>query len=229
MNTKHEISFKDYLNIMDLEKSKYLLMSKFRLCEKIFNDSKIFPTFQMLISLYDSLYDMLNNREKIFLKEYTDKLNEEDDERKKLTLNQDIEKTFELMEWSVPFIKEILELGRTIYDFVDENIQIESIGINSTFNQEGYIVIPDNKNMMFHIIKYEKTLHKCLKTMEVDQYKWNIIVVPKSYLKNYILSNDMINQIVYYFNTELTFPYTETILPISKRKFINFLESKTIH
>jgi hypothetical protein len=217
-----DISIKDYTNITDLEKSKYLLLSKLKECEKYFNDSKIYPTFYKLIAFYDSIYDLLSNREKIYNREYGD-----DEEANKLAgYNEDIEKTFTLMEWSIPHIVEVIESGRTLYDFVEDNLNIESIGINSSHNLQGYIIVPDNRNKTLHIIKYEQNLHNCLKSKEVGNYKWNMIVIPKSVLKNYIIAEDIMNQIIYYMDTELTFPYSETILPVAKRKFLHYLQSR---
>jgi hypothetical protein len=219
------ITLRDFTNIVDAESSKYYLMSKFKEYEKQFDQSKVFPSFQTMINLQQAITGMLLKREEIFNREYKDKLNEEDELNKQKNINEDLEKTFQLMEWALPYINQILETGKAIYEFVEENIRIESIGISSEHNKDGYIIIPDNENRIIRIIKYENTLHNCLKTREIDNIKWNIIIIPKDYLKNHLLANDILNQIIYYLDTELNFPYRETIYPVAKRKFINFLEA----
>ena len=82
---------------------------------------------------------------------------------------------------------------------------------------------------MLKIIKYEKNLYKILKTKEVGNYEFNIILIPKNVVRNYIISDDILNQIIYYLDTELSFPFSQTILPVAKRKFLNFLESRSIN
>jgi len=220
-----EITIRDFTSVTDLEKSKYILLNKFKLCEMELNQSRLYPTYQMLINIYIQLVDIMNNHNKIFNKEYTDAISEEEMEEKHKLVNGELEKSFELMHWAFAHINKTLETGRAIYDFVDESINIESIGIISEHNKEGYFVLPDNRSRILRIIKYERNLYKILKTKEVGNYEWNIIVIPKEVLRNYIISDDILNQIIYYLDTELSFPYIETILPVAKRKFLNFLEN----
>ena len=219
-----EITLKDFTSVSDIEKSKYLLLNKLKFCEKELNESKLYPTYQMLINVYQQLVDVLENHSLIYNREYTDILNETDEAEKQKLVNSGLEQSFELMHWAFKYISKSLETGRAIYDFVNDNINIESIGIKSDYNQEGYFVIPDNTERLLRIIKYQKNLHKILKTREVGNFQLNIVVIPNESIKNHIIADDILNQIVYYLETELTFPFRETILPIAKRKFLNYLE-----
>ena len=223
-----EITIRDFTSVTDLEKSKYLLLNKFKLCEMEFNHSRLYPTYQMLINIYQQLVDILNNHNRIFNKEYTDAISEEEMEEKHKLVNNELEKSFELMHWAFAHLNKTLETGRIIYDFVNENIDIQSIGILSEHNKEGYLVLPDNRSRILRIIKYERNLYKILKTKEVGNYECSIIIVPKEVVRNQIISDDFLNQIIYYLDTELSFPYIETILPVAKRKFLNFLENNQI-
>jgi hypothetical protein len=219
-----EITIRDFTSVADLEKSKYILLNKFQYCERELNESRLYPTYQMLINVYEQLVGIMNNHNKIFGKEYTDAITEQEMEEKHKLINAEIEKSFELMHWAFAHLNKTLETGRAIYDFVDENIIIESIGIKSEYNKEGYIVIPDNSGRMMRVIKYEKNLYKILKTKEVNNFELSIIVIPKEVIRNNIIAGDILNQIIYYLDTELSFSYKHTILPVAKRKFLNFLE-----
>jgi hypothetical protein len=223
-----EITIGDFTSVSDVEKSRYQLLNKLKYCEMEFNQSRLYPTYQMLINIYRQLADIISRHNKIFNKEYTDALNEEEMADKQKLINDEIEKSFELMHWAFSHINKNLETGRAIYDFVDESINIESIGIDTRYNKEGYFVVPDNRGRMLKIIKYERNLYKILKTREVGNYEFNIILIPKNIVRNYIISDDILNQIIYYLDTELSFPFSQTILPVAKRKFLNFLESRLI-
>lgn len=220
-----EITIRDFTSVTDLEKSKYLLLNKFKYCERELNESRLYPTYQMLINIYQQLADIMNNHNKIFGKEYTDAITEEEMAEKHRLINSEIEKSFELMHWAFAHLNKTLETGRAIYDFVDENINIESIGIKSEHNKQGYFLIPDLRSRIMRLIKYEKNLYKVLKTREVGNYELNIIVIPNEIIKNRIISDDILNQIIYLLDTGLDFPYSETILPVAKRKFLNYLEA----
>jgi hypothetical protein len=219
-----EITIRDFTSADDLEKSKYLLLNKFKYCEKELNESRLYPTYQMLINLYQQLVDIMNKHQKIFGKEYTDVISEQEMEEKHKLINTELEKSFELMHWAFAHLNKTLETGRAIYDFVDESINIESIGLTTAYNKEGYFVIPDNHQRLIRIIKYEKNLYKILKTKEVDTRKLSLVVIPREILRNSIIAEDIFNQIIYYLDTELSFPYFETILPVAKRKFLSYLE-----
>lgn len=219
------ITLKDFTSVTDLEQSRYYLLGKMKICQQNFNETKVFPEFQNLITLYETINSILENRHGIFQKEYTDKLDSGHDIEKQKQINNEIEMQFRLMEWALPYLSDLLEQGKYIYDFVDENINIESIGINSKHNSDGYMIIPDNKEKVFRIFRYNRSLHKMLKTREVDNYSWNVIIIPREFLRNYLLLNDILNQIIYLLDTELSFPYNETISPIARRKFLKFLES----
>jgi hypothetical protein len=219
-----ELSLKDFTSVTDVEKSRYLIMNKLKYYEKELNETKLYPAFQILIDVHHQMVDILEKHSMIYNRRFPD--NTGDDEHgSKQDLNGDLEKSFELMQWAIERICKTLDTGIAIYDFVNENIKIESIGINSEHNQEGYFLIPDNREKLLKLIKYEKFLYRILKTKEVGNVQLNIIVIPKESLKNLINAEDILNQVIYYLNTELTFPFNETIMPVAKRKFLGYLEN----
>lgn len=223
-NNNIAISLRDFTDVTDPERSRYLLLNKFKFCQKELNETRLYPTYQMLINLYSQLTDIMTNHNRIFNKEYTDAITEQESEEKHMLINNDIEKSFELMHWSLAHLNRLLENGKAIYDFVDESITIESIGIYSKYNTDGYFILPDNRERVLRILKYSRNLYKILKTKEVANRRMTLITIPNTVLKNYMISDDIINQIIYMLDTELNFSYSHTILPVAKRKFLGFLE-----
>ncbi len=223
-NNNIAISLRDFTDVTDPERSRYLLLNKFKFCQKELNETRLYPTYQMLINLYSQLTDIMTNHNRIFNKEYTDAITEQESEEKHMLINNDIEKSFEFMHWSLAHLNRLLENGKAIYDFVDESITIESIGIYSKYNTDGYFILPDNRERVLRILKYSRNLYKILKTKEVANRRMTLITIPNTVLKNYMISDDIINQIIYMLDTELNFSYSHTILPVAKRKFLGFLE-----
>lgn len=223
-NKLTDITIKDFTGINDLESSKYLLLNKLRLSEKELNETRLYPTYQMLINIYTQLADIMKNHNRIFNKEYTDALSEQEMDEKMMLINNELEKSFELMHWAFAHLNRVIEQGRAIYDFVDRSITIEPIGINSDYNKDGYFILPDNRGRLIRILKYSRNLYKVLKTKEVGSREMKLITIPNEVLRNYMISDDIINQIIYMLDTELDFSYGQTILPVAKRKFLGFLE-----
>ncbi|HMT12442.1 MAG TPA: hypothetical protein PKA39_12570 [Ignavibacteria bacterium] len=222
------IGINDFTAVNDLESSKYLLLNKFKLCEIELNDSRLYPTYQMLINIYSQLTDILENHNRIFGKEYTDVINEQEFTEKQMLINAELEKSFDLMHWAFAHMNRLLENGRAIYDFVDENISIEAIGISSDHNLQGYFILPDNRERLLRIMKYERNLYKILKTREIGSRQLGLITIPNEVLKNHMISDDILNQIIYMLDTGLDFSYTQTILPVAKRKFLSYLEANQL-
>ncbi len=177
------IGINDFTAVNDLESSKYLLLNKFKLCEIELNDSRLYPTYQMLINIYSQLTDILENHNRIFGKEYTDVINEQEFTEKQMLINAELEKSFDLMHWAFAHMNRLLENGRAIYDFVDENISIEAIGISSDHNLQGYFILPDNRERLLRIMKYERNLYKILKTREIGSRQLGLITILSMYLK----------------------------------------------
>lgn len=223
-NNNIAISLRDFTDVTDPERSRYLLLNKFKFCQKELNETRLYPTYQMLINLYSQLTDIMTNHNRIFNKEYTDAITEQESEEKHMLINNEIEKSFELMHWSFAHLNRLLENGKAIYDFVDESITIESIGIYSRYNTDGYFILPDNRERVLRILKYSRNLYKILKTKEVANRRMTLITIPNTVLKNEMISDDIINQTIYMLDTELNFSYSHTILPVAKRKFLGFLE-----
>jgi len=219
------IGINDFTAVNDLESSKYLLLNKFKLCEIELNDSRLYPTYQMLINIYSQLTDILENHNRIFGKEYTDVISEQEFTEKQMLINAELEKSFDLMHWAFAHFNRLLENGKAIYDFVDENISIEAIGISSDHNLQGYFLLPDNRERLLRIMKYERNLYKILKTREIGSRQLGLITIPNEVLKNYMISDDILNQIIYMLDTGLDFSYSQTILPVAKRKFLSYLEA----
>lgn len=219
-----EITLKDFTGVNDLESSKYRLLNKFQLCEKELNDTRLYPTYQMLINIYMQLADIMKNHNRIFNKEYTDAISEQEMDEKMMLINNELENSFELMHWALAHLNRVMEQGKAIYDFVDESITIEPIGIKTIYNTEGYFILPDNKERLLRIMKYSRNLYKVLKTKEVGNREMRLITIPNEVLRDQIYLDDFLNRIIYMLDTELNFSYIQTILPVAKRKFLGFLE-----
>ncbi|MCX7878108.1 MAG: hypothetical protein N2510_05625 [Ignavibacteria bacterium] len=216
-----EITINDFTSAKDPEKSRYLLMNKLLMCQRELDKTRLYPTYQILINIHSQLTEILDNYYRITQRESSEaEVNES-------SANSELEKSFELMEWAMKQILNCLENARAIYDFVSDNINIESIGLDSPFNREGYFAIPDNRNMQMKVMKYSNSLYRVLKTKEVDSFKISIITMPSESLRNLIISGDILNQIVYHIDTQLSFPFRETIMPVAKRKFLEYLEKNS--
>ena len=147
----------------DSEMSQYLVLGTLKNYLEQFHKNKLYPPFGELVELNQNLNSLRNKRADLSGK-MPSKLLGFDFENKRLIyeknrLNEtEMDKVFEFIEWALPKIKEGLDEGKAIYDFVDDNIKIEEIGILPLYKDEGYFLIPDIKNHEFQVFRFELSI-----------------------------------------------------------------------
>jgi len=224
--------------VEDLELAKYQFLALLKKYSLSLHKNKLYPSLAELIELVN-LLESLTNKKSEFKKKFPSKLVDFDFKNKKLIYkNKDysgekIKAVFGFINWSLPKIKEVIEEGIAIFDFIDENINIEKIGLMPLYVKEGYFIIPAHRDNSVKVYKYkmsilsqEKTSYHALKTNLVYSMLKNkfVIETPLAIKLNLIKKYpDLPNPATYGFSTDLDFPFAETILPVAKRKLMKIL------
>lgn len=132
-----------------------------------------------------------------------------------------------LVAWAMPRIEEAIEEGRAIYDFVDERTAVEAVGIVPGYQREGYLLVPDGAAL--RVIRYGVSLFtrhderfRSLRTASLDAAPAD---APPHELKRLLTARhpDLPNPATYRVATDLDFPVDETMLPVAKRKLLQYL------
>lgn len=223
----------------DYEASRYRVMSGIQRIRHDFSQNRIYPTLAELIDLFQTLQRITGHGEAI-RRELPKEIRRIDLEANQIIFDpasmerSDFEAIEELIHWALPAIQQAIEEGKTIFNFVDENLTLAGVGIVPSYLEEGYLLVPDVRCGLLHVLRYEVSIFsgteqkfRNLKTTAVRAVPLNSINTTAGNLKlELIRSNrDMPNPATYLFETELDFPYDETILPVAKRKFLRRLYS----
>lgn len=224
----------------DIEFSKYKVLSILRRYSEALHKNKLYPALGELISIKNEL-DLLLEQMSLFDPEFVLNLNFSEfseDLSKKNTFECDIDglnKVASFINWTMPKISEAIDEGKAIFDFVDENITISEIGVLPLYKNEGYFFIPDAKNDLLKIYRFDMSLFstkdnplRTLKTKLVDLMSLQSDEAQSIYDLKYNLIQkftDLPNPACYYFNTDIDFPFGDTILPVAKRKLVRTLAS----
>ncbi len=224
----------------DLEAAQYRFLGSLKTARDAFKQNIIYPHLSQLIRLHDSLLALiekvedvrdalpgavkdldLENRTIIYEKQILD-----DDQFRRLE---------ELMRWSLPHIQDAIEEGRTIFEFVEENMTLEEVGIVPSYIKEGYLLVPDRVHSVLHILRYELSIfagaderYQSLKTTHIKSVsKGSIEAAPSTIKLDLVTENrELPNPATYHFVTDLEFPFNETLLPVAKRKLIRYLYAR---
>ena len=131
-----------------------------------------------------------------------------------------------LIAWALPLVEAAIEEGRAIYDFVDEHTAVESVGIVPAYQDEGYLLVPDGA--VLRVVRYAVSIFtshnerfRSLRTAAVDEVPMD---APSHALKQLLVAHhpDLPNPATYRVATELQFPVEETVLPVAKRKLLQY-------
>lgn len=223
----------------DLERAQYRILSGMQSMSRDLRHNRLYPGLGELIELTSVLETIMANRDQ-YNNVVPRTLTGVDLDRKQLTFEAvpaddgAVERMFELVGWALPELKCLTEEGVAMFDFVSSNMRIDVVGMIPMYRDEGYAFVPDLKGNVFHVIRYELALftaesehYRAMKTIELQTYDIPTVHEAPEDLKHRLIKEhvDMPNPATFIMDTDLDFPFVETILPVAKRKLMRHLIS----
>jgi hypothetical protein len=219
----------------DLEFSQYKVLAAIKNYLEYLHKNKLYPTLSELISINDVLQKLLGNKADLKEKFPHDLISFDFDQKEliykpSVNAENNVQSVFDFINWALPKINDALEEGKAIYDFVEEQMKLEEVGIIPIYKNEGYFLIPDHNAEKVYIFRFELSqIANQNEPMQSLKSKLIKTVVANKLMK-YIpeqIKGDLIkespelpNPATYNFIIEIDFPFNETILPIAKRKLL---------
>ena len=221
----------------DFEMRQLKILAALKGISDDFQANRIYPHLSGLVELRNTLIDIKHRLEDLrneFPKRIKniDLVNKIIEHEVVFVDGSDLSKVEDLIEWSLPYLEAKIEEGKTIFEFVNDEIKVEEVGIVPSYIDEGYFFVPDNEEEKLLLFQYEisifqsaKDRYRSLKTeflKAVDQGR--ALLSPNSIKLELIRENKKLpNPATYAFQTELDFPFNETIFPVVKRKLMRQL------
>lgn len=221
----------------DLEAAQYRFLGSLKTARDAFKQNIIYPHLGQLVGLHGALVALIEKVEDVrdALPGAIKDLDLEN--RTVIYEKQDLDgdqfrRLEELMRWALPLIQDAIEEGRTIFEFVEENMTLEEVGIVPSYVKEGYLLVPDRVHRVLHILRYELSIfagaderYQSLKTTHVKSISRGSVAASPSTIKLDLVTEnrELPNPATYHFVTDLEFPFNETLLPVAKRKLIRYL------
>ena len=221
----------------DIESQQYKILAGLKSVSDDFKMNKIYPHLSHLVDLYTTLDDILNRLQDLrneFPKRIKkiDFVNEVIEHEVVFVDGSDLSKVEDLIEWALPLVKAKIEEGKTIYEFVNDEIKLEEVGIIPNYTDEGYFFVPDNEESKLLLFQYELTVfessqdkYRSLKTAFLKGLEQKGAHRSPNAIKLDLIdkNKELPNPATFAFNTELDFPFRETIFPVTKRKLLQQL------
>lgn len=221
----------------DFEAAQYRILAGLREIRQAFSRTEVYPQLGNIIELYETLRK-LQNRSKELRDALPKRLTGIDLAERTATFETafpDLERTAlldDLIEWAMPHLKEAIEEGRTIYDFVDDRLHIEQVGVVPLYQDEGYLFIPDRRGETFHVLRYDISVitsaeerYRSLRTRYVKSIPLGRVMPSPREIKLRLISEEqgLPNPATFLIDSEIDFPFEPTTYPIARRKMMQYL------
>lgn len=221
---------------IDFELKKYTLLAYLNTVSKVFNQNMLYPQLADVIFHYNNIVAFRENKKFLqehFPKQLTDiniqklqfayeKMIEDDEMMKELE---------DIIQYSARKIKSTIKVGAEIYEFVEDKLNIEPVGLIPLDVNEGYLFIKDGTYSNTVVYQYRMTIfekhdekYRGIRTDYVESWQRTVSNSPQN-IKSELIRNkkDLPNPAVYHIETDLAYPLEETLLPIAKRSFVKYI------
>jgi len=221
---------------IDFEYKKYLLLAYLKEVNEKFQAVKLYPSLGELIAHHQKLSLLDQNRSQLKLalpKEmegidlekmkirYKDKI-QEDDVMKELG---------DIIAFSLPKIKQHIEEGKSIYDFIESHLEIEPVGLTPIYQREGYALLSYQNSRDVFIYRYQINLFQ----NSVDRFRGIALRFVAAVKRSLTFTYERIKMDLVKKYTDLPNPSTwriqsaqrvpleESLLPVSKRLLLTYV------
>lgn len=222
--------------ILDFEYKKYMLLAYLQYVEQSFDQQKLYPPFSDLINHYQNASSLKEGKNKL-LQSFPKRLSHIDLKNFKMFFENIIEddenvaELEEILDYSLSKMKDQLGVGKNIYDAVDKQLVIESVGVKALKDDEGLLLIDPNYDPFYYIYKYKvsifETAHEKVRGLQTDfiqKIKKTIGTTIEQLKLNIIRNMNLISNLSTFRVVSLEpYPYNETLLPVVKRSFSAYL------
>lgn len=223
---------------IDFELKKYTLLAYLQEVDQYFNENKLYPQLADIIFHYNNIVAFRENK-KYLQEHFPKKLTGIQLEKLQVLYQQMIEdddlmtELEDIIHYSAGKIKGTIHNGTEIYEFVEEKININPVGIIPLDIQEGYFFLSSGNISSTRVYHYRLSIfekhdekYRSIKTAFIDNWQRSISSTYE-HIKSELIRHrkELPNPAVYAIETALHFPVDETLLPIAKRSLVKFIST----
>ncbi len=230
---------------IDFEHKQYVLLDFLQKMDKQLQNLKLYPNFQQ-ISLHLASISLITEKGQYLTLNRT--LKDPDDEilisdlianNLPLFTKDDILEIYKVCVFSNDRIKDFFNQAKALWDVANDSISIEPIqNIKNIEPKQGLFYIADNggNHLYEFVIKpikkgviETKCIIKKICSCNEDEFEKKILEIKRPLIKNIKNPDTYKNLILFKVHHTNQFPFKETLLPIAKRKVMNYMiQSKLI-
>lgn len=218
--------------IADFEYKKYLLLAYLQYVNRHFKDTRLYPSLGELVSHHRNLHHFLDSKRKMD-EGFPTEMEGIDIHKLRLAYksvlqDDNILETIEhLVQYAAPKIKSYLDNGKEIYEFIEDQLAFEPVGVVPLRKEEGYLILAGKRkdylvyNYVMSLFSSATDSYRSIQTQFVKSYKKNIINTFSNIKTDLIRKRrNLPNPATYVVRSDINIPVKETFLPIAKKMLV---------
>lgn len=221
---------------IDFELKKYTLLAYLQQINSYFTQNMLYPQLGDVIFHYNNLRAFKDNKQ--YLQQHFPKrLTAINLEKLQILYEQMIEddelmaELENIIQYALQKMDRTIREGTEIYEFVEDKLNIEPVGLIPLDVQEGYMLLSDGRFSDTLVYQYRLTIFERADEKFRGIHTQYISTYTRSFTQtNVRIKADLLKQrkelpnpAVYTVETALTFPLEETLLPIAKRSLVKYI------
>ncbi|MEZ4825446.1 MAG: hypothetical protein R3C61_04005 [Bacteroidia bacterium] len=222
---------------LDFEYKKYVLLAYLQQVSREFAEVRLYPSFSDLILHYNNLHQFKENKQQLFSK-FPTRLSMEEFRKLRLTREPEVPDSGDMLEidsiveYALPAIHSRLKDGKEIYDYIDESLRIEPVGITPLNRKEGYLMLRVNPMRTVKIYEYRVAFfentdanYHGISFNYLDSFTYSLVNTYEAKKLELIRHHtQMPNPATWLLYTSYPIPEESSLLPVAKRKMLAFLK-----
>lgn len=221
---------------IDFEHKKYILLDYLQQINRHFDKSRLYPNLTDLIFHYNNLLNFKENKTSL-QQAFPQRLTQADIAEVKLTYKKIVQddnllkEIEQIIAYAMGQMDPAIKTGKEIYDFVEQHLNIETVGVIPLIPYHGYFSLCNGEQHGHWVYEYQITLfegkddkYRGINTRLVDVYERNIVNTPE-WIKSDLIHRykHLPNPAVYHVESDITFPMEQTLLPVAKKSLVKYI------
>ena len=218
---------------IDFEYKKYVLLAYLQEVEKHFEMTSLYPSLTELVDHYLRTKALKENKEQLmsaFPQRITGLNTEQMSlEYEKVIADDDLMREIEsIVDFSLPCFKQYLQEGKKIYDYVEEHIQVNPVGLIPLHTGQGYFFLKGGEGTDTNVFEYQLTFYetsedkyRAIRTRYIRTYSSGFMNT-FNHIKSELLRDipELPNPATYALEADIPIPVIDTFLPVAKRMLV---------
>jgi hypothetical protein len=229
---------KDWLTqgLIDFEYKKYVLLAYLQTVKKSFGKVELYPFLADLVFHYRNLVAVKENKT-LIRESFPKELSLEEIRKLELSYRELVEddrimnELESIIDFAIPHIKNSLEEGTVIYEYVESNLEISPVGVTPLYANEGYLFVTQPPEKETNVYRYQVSIFEDSKEQLRSLNTQFVESVDKTMLNTYerikldLIKKykDLPNPAAFLMLSKLKVPFTETLMPVAKRLFVKHI------